>query len=137
MKSPTVPKCPRSVPGDGSRTLRDTSTPAAKIVVNRLADTLPGDGLDGLDTHPGGDGSVATVRLPRDSVPTCPGCGFYPHTHNWVHRPDCAAQQIPEHRALANIAAVLGPHLTPQSAAELQNLIETSAGHGDEKGNRV
>jgi hypothetical protein len=51
-----------------------------------------------------------------------------------VHRSNCTAWQIPEHQALANIAAVFGPHLTPPSAAELRHLIETSAGHGGQKG---
>ena len=63
----------------------------------------------------------------------CPGCGLYPHIHDWVHRSECTVQQIPEHHALTNIAAVFGPHLMSQSAAELQILIETSAGHGGRK----
>jgi hypothetical protein len=54
----------------------------------------------------------------------CPGCGLYPHTHNWEHRPDCLAEQIPEHEAFANIAEVFGSHLTPQSAAELHAVEE-------------
>jgi hypothetical protein len=62
----------------------------------------------------------------------CPGCGLYPHTHNWAHRSDCTAEQIPDHQALANIAEVFGPHLTPQSAAELHR--QASASHGGEKG---
>jgi hypothetical protein len=52
----------------------------------------------------------------------CIGCGLYPHAHGGVHRADCTAQQIPEHDALMNIAAVFGPHLTPQSANDLQQL---------------
>jgi hypothetical protein len=62
----------------------------------------------------------------------CPGCGLYPHTHNWEHRRDCTAQQTPERQALTNIAIVFGPYLTPQSAAELHRNI--SANRGTEKG---
>ena len=43
---------------------------------------------------------MTTTRLPRNRVPMCPGCGLYPHTHNWAHRTDCTAEQIPEHEAL-------------------------------------
>ena len=68
---------------------------------------------------------MTTIRIPRNRVPMCPGCGLYPHTHSWAHRCDCTAEQTPEHEALTNIAAVFGPYLTPQSAAELQQLIQT------------
>jgi hypothetical protein len=67
---------------------------------------------------------MTTIRIPWNRVRMCPGCGLYPHIHHWAHRPDCTAQQIPEHEALTNIAAVFGPHLTPQSAAGLHHLIE-------------
>jgi hypothetical protein len=66
---------------------------------------------------------VTIIRVPRHRVPFCPGCGLYPHTHNWTHRPDCTAQQISERQGLINIAEVFGPHLAPQSAAELQQQI--------------
>lgn len=75
---------------------------------------------------------MTTIRVARHRVPMCPGCGLYPHTHNWEHRPDCAAQQISDHQALTNIAEIFGPHLTPQSAAELHR--QVSANHGGEKG---
>lgn len=65
---------------------------------------------------------MTTERIPRYRVPFCPGCGLYPHTHGWEHRVDCLAQQTPEPEALDNIAAVLGAHLTPRSAAELERL---------------
>jgi hypothetical protein len=48
------------------------------------------------------------------------------HRDLWRHvfasahdRPDCTAEQVSEIDALTNIAVVFGPHLTPQSAAEL------------------
>ena len=63
-------------------------------------------------------------RIPRKRVPMCPGCGLYPHTHSWVHRADCTAQQIPDHEALTNIAVVFSPHLTLQSAADLQHVMK-------------
>jgi hypothetical protein len=62
---------------------------------------------------------MSAERVPRNRVSMCPGCGLYPHTHNSTHRLDCTAEQIPEYEALANIAEIFGPHLTPQSAAEL------------------
>lgn len=64
---------------------------------------------------------MTIIRIPLHRAPMCPGCGLYPPTHDWAHRPDCTAEQTPEHEALANIAAVFGPHLTPQSAAELRD----------------
>jgi hypothetical protein len=66
---------------------------------------------------------MTTVRVPRNRVPMCPSCGLYPHTHDWEHRLDCTVRQIPEHVALTNIAEIFGPHLTPQSAAELHHYI--------------
>jgi len=67
---------------------------------------------------------MATQRIPPKRAPMCPGCGLHPHTHNWEHRLDCTAEQTPEHEALTTIAAVFGLHLTPQSAAELQELLK-------------
>jgi hypothetical protein len=43
--------------------------------------------------------------------------------------PDCIAQQTSEHGALTNIAAVFGPHLTPQSAAELAEWMANQKGN--------
>lgn len=65
---------------------------------------------------------MTTDRIPRNRVPMCPGCGLYPHTRGWEHRKDCLAQQTSEQKALDNIAEIFGPHLTPQSAAELERL---------------
>lgn len=67
---------------------------------------------------------MSSERQPRHRVPMCPGCGLYPHTHNWEHRSDCTAQQITEQEAFTNIADIFGPYLTPQSAVELQQLIQ-------------
>ena len=79
---------------------------------------------------------MTTVRIPRHRVPMCPGCGLYPHTHNWEHRDDCTAQQTPEHQALTNIAEIFGPHLTPQSAAELHHYRTSARKAANQKGNR-
>ena len=65
---------------------------------------------------------MTTISIPRNRIPMCPGCGLYPHVNNWAHRTDCTVQQIPERAAFANIAEIFGPHLTPQSAAELRTL---------------
>jgi hypothetical protein len=72
---------------------------------------------------------MITIRRSKDRIPMCPGCGLYPHVNNWEHRTDCTAEQIPEHEALANIAAVFGPHLTPHSVDELQQLINAPKGN--------
>jgi hypothetical protein len=71
---------------------------------------------------------MTTIRGPKDRAPFCPGCGLYPSTHHGEHRPDCTAEQISEQHALANIAAVFGPHLTPQSATELHPIIADRPG---------
>jgi hypothetical protein len=54
---------------------------------------------------------MKTEIIPAYRVPMCPGCGLYPHTHNWEHRDDCTCQQITEAEALSVIEAVFGPHL--------------------------
>jgi hypothetical protein len=55
--------------------------------------------------------------------PFCAGCGYFYAVHG-VHRGDCLAGQTPEHQALTNVLAVFGPHLTPQSAADLRRATE-------------